>query len=165
MERGLLILLICIIFSAGCITTAEEWNQRGETHHTFGRYEEAVAAFDQAIATDPGQSEAWKNRGLSLALLGRGDDSEESFAMAISLTPMDNEVYYYQALSRNATGNRPGALESLDQAIAIPPQNRDQTITLFQALIVQGDLLTRENRLNEANVSYQRAHEVMMSTI
>ncbi|MDD1711318.1 MAG: tetratricopeptide repeat protein [Methanoregulaceae archaeon] len=164
MERGLLILFIRIIFSAGCISTAQEWNQRGETHHTLGRYEEAVAAFDQAIATDSDQSEAWKNRGLSLALLG-GDDSEESFAMAISLNPMDNEVYYYQALSRNATGNRPGALIRLDKAIAFSPQNRDQAITLFQALILQGDLLTLENRFNEANVSYQRVHEIMMSTI
>jgi superkiller protein 3 len=165
MERGLLNLLICLIFSAGCITTAEEWNQRGETHHAIGRYEEAVAAFDQAIATDPDQSEAWKNRGLSLGRLGRGDESEESFARAISFNPTDNEVYYYQALTRNATGNRPGALESLDKAIAISPQNRDQAITLFQTLILQGDLLTLDNRLNEANVSYQRAHEIMMSTI
>ncbi|MCE5298144.1 MAG: tetratricopeptide repeat protein [Methanoregulaceae archaeon] len=158
-------LLFLILLSAGCLTTAEEWNQRGETHHTMGRYEEAVAAFDQAIATDPDQSEAWKNRGLSLGRLGRADESEESFAQAISLNPTDSETFYYQALSRNSSGNRPAAMKSLDAAIALPPQNRDQAIILFQSLMMRGDLLTIENRTDEANRSYQMAHEVMMGTI
>jgi tetratricopeptide (TPR) repeat protein len=165
MERVFLILLACTIFSAGCITTAEEWNHRGETHHAMGRYEEAVAAFDQAVAINPGYGEAWKNRGLSLALLGRTDESEASFARAITLNPSDSETFYYQALSRNSTGNRAAAMESLDAAIALPPQNRDQSITLFQSLLMRGDLLTIENRTDEANRSYQMAHEVMMGTI
>ena len=119
MERVLLILLVFIICSAGCVTTAEEWNQRGETHHTMGRYEEAVAAFDQALSLDPDYSEAWKNRGLSLALVGRTDESGESFVRAITLDPGDSEIFYYQALSRNSSGNRSAALESLDAAIAL----------------------------------------------
>jgi tetratricopeptide (TPR) repeat protein len=159
------LLLFLILLSAGCLTTAEEWNQRGETHHTMGRYEEAVAAFDQAVAIDPGYGEAWKNRGLSLALLGRTNESGESFARAIALNPSDSETFYYQALSRNSSGNRSAAMESLDAAIALPPQNRDQVIILFQSLMMRGDLLTIENRTDEANRSYQMAHEVMMGTI
>ncbi len=165
MVRVLLILLVFIIFSAGCVTTAEEWNQRGETHHTMGRYEDAVAAFDQAVSLDPDYCEAWKNRGLSLALLGRTDESGESFARAITLNPSDSGIFYYQALSRNSSGNRSAAMESLDAAIALPPQNRDQAIILFQSLMMKGDLLTLENRMEEANRSYQMAHEVMMGTL
>ncbi len=159
------LLLFLILLSAGCVTTAEEWNQRGETHHTMGRYEEAVAAFDRAVAIDPGYADAWKNRGLSLGLLGRANESEESFTRAISLDPGNSETFYYQALVRNATGYRERALESLGQAIAIPPRDRDQAITLFEALMMRGDLLTIENRTDEANRSYQMAHEVMMGTI
>jgi tetratricopeptide (TPR) repeat protein len=165
MKRVHLILLAFIIFSAGCVTTAEEWNQRGETHHTMGRYGEAVAAFDQALSLDPGYSEAWKNRGLSLALLGRTQESGDSFSRAIALNPSDSEIFYYQALSRNSSGNRSAAMEILDAAIALPPQNRDQAIILHQSLMMRGDLLTIENRTDEANRSYQRAHEVMMGTI
>jgi tetratricopeptide (TPR) repeat protein len=160
-----LLILVLLLVAAGCITTAEDWNQRGETHHTMGRYEEAVAAFDQAIAIDPGYAEAWRNRGLSLALLGRVNESETSFSKAISLDPDDASIYYYQALSRNATGNRAGALESLDRAVSIRPQSRDQTITLHSSLLLQGDLLFLDGRIAEANLSYQKAHEVMMSTI
>lgn len=165
MRRAFPFLIACFILSAGCVTTAEEWNQRGETHHTMGRYEEAVVAFDNAIAINPDHGEAWKNRGLSLALLGQSDDAEKSFARAIALNPLDSEAFYYQALSQNWSGNRKAALGSLDAAIALPPQNRDQTITLFQALLMRGDLLTLENRTDEANSSYRMAHEVMMSTV
>jgi len=159
------ILVLLVILSTGCITSSAEWNQRGETHHTMGRYEEAVAAFDQAVAADQANSEAWKNRGLTLALLGRDRESEESFARAISLNPGDTDVFYYQALSRNVTGNRTGALASLDHAAAIPPRDRDQAITLFQVLVLKGDLLTMENRSEDAIAAYQKAHEVMMSMI
>lgn len=159
------LILFLIVLSAGCLTSADEWNQRGETHHAMGRYHEAVEAFDQAVAADPEHSEAWKNRGLSLALLDRMDESEDSFARAISLNAADNEIYYYQALSRNTTGNRAGALASLDQAIAIPPGDKEDVITLVQALTMRGDLLTVENRTDDANRSYQLAHEAMMGTV
>lgn len=159
------LVLVLLLLSAGCITTAEEWNQRGETHHTMGQYDEAVAAFDRAIALDPDSHHAWKNRGLSLALLGRDEESRASFSRAIALCPNCSDAYYYQALARNATGDHRGAMESLDHAIAIAPQNQDQVFTLFQSLIMRGDLLTVENRLEEANLSYRIANEVMMGTI
>jgi len=43
--------------------------------------------------------------------------------------------------------------------------NRDQAIILHQSLMMRGDLLTIENRTDEANRSYQMAHEIMMGTI
>jgi Flp pilus assembly protein TadD, contains TPR repeats len=158
------LILTLLIIATGCVTTAEEWNQRGKTHHTMGRYEEAVAAYDQAIAINPENGEAWRNRGLSLSMLGRVNESEESFARALAINQDDAGAYYYQALARNATGNRSGAFESLDRAIAIPPKDKDQTITLFLSLMLKGNLLALENRSDEANVSYRMANRVMMGT-
>ena len=160
-----LLILSLFIAASGCLTTAEEWNRQGETHHAMGRYEEAVAAYDQAVATDPENGEAWRNRGLSLSMLGRINESEASFYRALSVDPDDSEAYYYQALARNAAGNRQGAFESLDRAVAIQPGDRDQAITLFSSLMLKGNLLALENRSDEANVSYRIAHEVLMSTI
>jgi tetratricopeptide (TPR) repeat protein len=161
---GLLILFL-LLLSAGCTTGAEEWYQRGETHHTMGRYEEAVAAYDRAVAIDPGYAGAWRNRGLTLSLLKKVNESEESFSRALCLAPGDASIYYYQALARNESGDRAGALESLDRAVSIPPRSRDEGITLHGCLMFQGSLLSLEGRSEEANVSYRRAHEVMMSTI
>jgi tetratricopeptide (TPR) repeat protein len=159
------LVLTLLVIATGCVTTAEEWNQRGETHHIMGRYDDAVAAYDQAIAINPNNGEAWRNRGLSLSMLGKVNESEISFAHALAINPEDSEAYFYQALARNATGSRSGAFESLDRAVAIPPKDRDQVITLFSSLMMRGDILILENRSEEANVSYRMAHEVMMSTI
>ncbi len=167
MQKASLFLLILVLFllTAGCTTEAEEWYQRGEMHHTMGRYEEAVAAYDKAVALDPGYDEAWRNRGLTLSLLGRSNESEDSFSHALSLSPEDVSIYYYQALARNETGNRAGALESLERAVSLSPKSRDEAMDLNICLMYQGDLLSQEGRIDEANVSYRRAHEVMMSTI
>lgn len=162
---SLLMVLLGLFFAAGCMTPAEEWNDRGETHHMMGRYDEAVASFDQAVALDQNLSVAWRNRGLSLSFLGRTDESEASFSRALSLEPENAETWYYLALARRDTGNITGAIESLDHAVAIPSRSRDQAITLHSCLMLQGDLLTCEGRMDEANVSYRKAHEIVMSTI
>ena len=166
--RPAVLLVGVLLIGCGCLSfsdSADEWNSRGETHHTMGRYDEAVTAFDRAIAIDPGFEDAWKNRGLSLALPNRTSESEESFVRAIAIDPDDAATFYYQALARNATGDRAGALASIERGVAIAPMSRDDAITLFSSLQFQGDLLSLEGRHEEADRSYARAHEVMQSTI
>lgn len=166
--RPAILLVGVLMIGCGCISlpeSADEWNSRGETHHTVGRYGEAVTAFVRAIAIDPDLGDAWKNRGLSLAFLNRTSESEESFVRAIAIDPGDTEVFYYRALARNATGDRPGALASIERGAAIAPKSRDDAVTLFSSLRFQGDLLTLEGRHEEVNRSYARAHEAMQGTI
>lgn len=160
-----LLVLVTILLASGCTTTAAEWNSRGEAYHATGQYGEAVAAFDQALALDPGYAEAWRNRGLSLALLGRPGDSEESFARAHALDPENARTYYYQALARNLTGDTQGALECLDHAVSLPPRDRDGAITLVDSLLFRGRILWEQGLYDEANASFARAHETMMGTI
>ena len=160
--------LIIPLLASGCLNPAEdarEWNARGETDHVMGRYEEAVAAYDHAIAIDPSYVRAWSNRGLSLSLLNRTAESEDSFSRALAINSQDMETLYYQALSRSHGSNITGALESLNRAVIISPKNRDDAIILTQSWRLRGDLLTKMGRLEEANQSYEQSHETMMSTI
>jgi tetratricopeptide (TPR) repeat protein len=163
-----ILILVTGLVTAGCLNNAAEardWTEKGEAEHVMGRYEEAVLAFDQAVTIDPGYGRAWRDRGLSLALLNRTTEAEESFQKALLIDPQDMEALYYQALSRSHAGNIPGALESSQRVIAIPPKNRDDAITLTQAWTLQGNILTKLGRIEEANQSYRQAHETMMSTI
>ena len=131
----------------------------------MGRYDEAVAAYDQAVTLDPLYGKAWRNRGLSLSLLNRTTEAEESYQKALTIDQKDMEALYYQALSRSHAGNDQSALDSQNRTIAVSPKNRDDAITLAQAWTLKGDLLTKLGRIEEANQSYREAHESMMSTI
>ncbi len=167
---GLIVLLALVIplITVGCLNTAadaREWNTKGETYHVMGRYDEAVAAYDQAVTLDPLYGKAWRNRGLSLSLLNRTTEAEESYQKALTIDQKDMEALYYQALSRSHAGNDQSALDSLNRTIAVSPKNRDDAITLAQAWTLKGDLLTKLGRIEEANQSYREAHESMMSTI
>lgn len=161
----LIILVIFLLMCSGCISQAEDWYRQGETHFALGRYEEAVVAYDQAVTLDPGYAKAWSHRGLSLSYVGRAQDSDDSFSKALSLAPDDIETHYFQALARNKTGKLAEARESLEQAIVLRPRSRDNTIILASCLMLHGDLLSLEGHYEEANASYHRAHEVMMSTL
>ncbi|MCU0629738.1 MAG: tetratricopeptide repeat protein [Methanoregulaceae archaeon] len=164
----ILIVLVSTIICAGCLNPAadaREWNSKGETDHVMGRYDEAVAAYDRAVSLDPSFGKAWRNRGLSLSLLNRTTEAEESFQKALSIDPNDMETLYYQALTRSHSGNYQGALESVNKSTSISPKNRDDAITLSRAWTLQGDILTDLGRMEEANQSFRKAHETMMSTI
>ena len=160
---------LILSLTAGCILpqtdNAREWTMTGESHHAVGKYEEAVAAYDHAIALDPSEVKAWKGRGLALSMLNRTEEAEISFGKALSLDPSDIETLYFQALSRSRAGNRTGAMESLDQAVTIHPENRDEGIVLTGVWTLRGDLLKESGYVEEANKSYRKAHEIMMSTI
>lgn len=74
-------------------------------------------------------------------------------------------MYYSQAFARNATGDRKGALETLGRAIALSPRDGEEAITLYESLILRGNLFALENRTEEEDLSYWMAQEASMITI
>lgn len=59
----------------------------GMTLEAQGFLQEALAAYDRAIAADPGHAGAWNNRGNILRKAGRLEDAVESLAHAVALAP------------------------------------------------------------------------------
>lgn len=164
------VLLIALLFflSCGCLDNLDEsreWNTKGEAYHDLGRYEEAVSAFDHAVALDPENGEAWRNRGLSLSQLNRSAEAEESYARAFAINADDSEAWYFRALTLSAGGNISGALESTDRAVMIVPKSHDEAILLSDSWRLRGDLLLKMHREEEADESYRQAQKAMMSTI
>jgi tetratricopeptide (TPR) repeat protein len=165
---AVLVIALFFLLSSGCLDNWDEsraWNTKGEAYHDLGRYEEAVSAFDHAITLDPENGEAWRNRGLSLSQLNRSAEAEESYSRALEINADDSEAWYFRALSLSAAGDITGALESTDRAVTIVPKSHDEAILLSESWRLRGELLLKMNRGEEANESYLRAQEAMMSTI
>jgi len=140
--------------------TPHEAIEQGLKLHQAGRLEEALVAFDQALARDPGFAAAWNNRGLALNGLGRLEEALASFARAAQLAPasaapLSNRGEILRQLRRYEE-----ALVSFSRALAIDPGdaaafiNRAATLTdlrrIDQAIADYTSVLARNPNLPQA---------------
>ena len=58
-----------------------------------GRYSEAIASYDRAIAINPNYSDAYYNRGLAYGNSGNLSKSIFDFNKAIEINPNDSDIY------------------------------------------------------------------------
>lgn len=111
--------------------------QLGMTLEAQGRLGEALAAYEQALSTDPGHAGAWNNRGNVLRKTGRLDEAVESLSHAVALSPrhiapLTNRGTVLLLLNRHAE-----AAADFRQLLALAPDDRNAPgglLTAAQAL-------------------------------
>lgn len=87
----------------------------------LGRWDEALAAFDQALARDPAFAPAQLRRGTALMALGRAAEALESFEAAAKLRPDSAQILNSRGNARLSLGRHREALADFDQALALSP--------------------------------------------
>ncbi len=92
----------------------------GNDRYTSGRRDEALAAYDRALALDPNDAAAWYNKGVALAALGRRDEALAAYDRALALDPnrRSRKPGPTRATSLAALGRRDEALAAYDRALA-----------------------------------------------
>ncbi len=129
----------------------------------LGRYEEAIASYDKALATGYNYSAGlWWSRGIVQAELGRYEESLASYDKALEIEPdslifwgkgnmlsdlgrkLQNEGYEEEALAKLSEG-----IVSYDKALAMKPD-------FPEALHTKGDTLASLGRYDEAIASYDK---------
>ncbi|HAG82344.1 MAG TPA: hypothetical protein DCL61_14535 [Cyanobacteria bacterium UBA12227] len=111
-------------------------------------YEEAIAAYDQAIEIKPDFYEAWYHQGNSLYQLRRYEEAITSYNRAVYIHPNGSSAWYNLACCYALQGNINQAIKSLEQAIKLEPDLRSRAKTdpdfdrirenpLFKNLIVK----------------------------
>jgi tetratricopeptide (TPR) repeat protein/S1-C subfamily serine protease len=111
---------------------AEIWIERGGQLWRLKRYEEAVTAFDRAIAQNRPENVflAWYGKGMALFDLGEYPPAIKALEQAIATLPADRDLKKFQAiiLQQQSVIYRYGedlenALKTIDRAIALSPEN------------------------------------------
>lgn len=98
--------------------TKEEWFSVGMNHRKAKRYEEALAAFDQAIRLDPRDANAYNNKGNALNALKRHEEALVAYDQTIRLDPNNADAYNNKGnVLRYALKRYEEALAVYDQAI------------------------------------------------
>ena len=126
------------------------WVGRGNAKVTEGRYREAVADYDAAIAIDRNNVDAWTNRGVALQHEGRIAEALASHDRALSLEPR----------CVNAWDNRASALFLQDRTIeAIADYGRALELEPHRVgtLCNRSGALRALGRIDEATADLDRA--------
>ena len=74
--------------------TGDELFAQGNTFSAAGQFDEAEAAYKQAIAIDPNKASYWQNLGVTYYQLQRLSDAEQSLKTGLQLAPDDAQLNY-----------------------------------------------------------------------
>jgi serine/threonine protein kinase len=103
--------------------TKEAWQNEAYTHYYAGRYQEAVAAYDHAIALSPNDANSYNNRGNAYRALKEYEKAIADYDRVIALDPniifaFNNRGNAYRALKEYMK-----AIADYDRAIALDPNS------------------------------------------
>jgi Flp pilus assembly protein TadD len=107
-------------------------------HHRAGRLDEAIAAYERAIAMEPGSAELHNNLGMALRQRGRFEVAIGHYQKAIALRPDLAEVYNNLGIALRDTGQIDQAISAHRQAVKLKGSLAGAWHNLGIALIQKG---------------------------
>ncbi len=84
---------------AGELPPEREALNKGAEFGRKGKYDEAIAEFNKAIAINPHYEKAYEDRGLTYGKKGDLDQAISDFTRAAAINPNDGKAYYSRAIS------------------------------------------------------------------
>jgi len=134
----------------------------GHTWELERRWDEALAAYLQAVSVAPQQARPYRVLGTRLLRWGRPADAVEPLARAVALAPAHAETWKALALARYHGGDVAAAEQSFRDGIALHAEHRGLRLGLAallvnahrfeEALTVYAAVLDREPALAAAHV-------------
>ncbi|MDZ8260990.1 tetratricopeptide repeat protein [Nostoc sp. ChiQUE01b] len=133
---------------------AVAWLNFGNQQWRLSNYEDALAAFDQAIRISPKLYEAWYARGLSLLSQEKYSEALDAFNKAIQASQESKKEFAPAWRGRGQAlinlNRYKEALESFEKAIALKPED-------LLVYIWQGTVLQTLGRYEDAIIAYDKA--------
>ncbi|MEC4805573.1 MAG: tetratricopeptide repeat protein [Jaaginema sp. PMC 1080.18] len=93
------------------------WDQQGNALIGLGRYNEALAAFNRAIALSSTYADAWSNRSVALWHLGRFEEALASSDRALTIAPNSSLAWYNKGRILTTQGDLVAAAAAYDRAL------------------------------------------------
>lgn len=89
----------------------------------LGKYEEALAIYEQAIESNPSDYCAWCNRGSVVGKLGSLEEANACYERAIEIEPSYYHAWYFRGITLRDLERYEEAIFSYERAIEIDPVN------------------------------------------
>jgi tetratricopeptide (TPR) repeat protein len=101
--------------------TKRQWLNEGYAHNKAKRYQEAVAAYSQAIALDPSYVDAYVNRGIAYRNLQEYQKAIADYDRAIALNPNYARAYHNRGYAYVDLQEYQKAIADYNRTIALNP--------------------------------------------
>ncbi len=126
---GAIVVVVAIVLTPVLMPdeATKQFNQGVELAEE-GEFQQAVAAFDEAIDLDPQFAEAYYNRALCQSMLGNLSEALEDANKAIELTPNDAMSYWLRGLICVDLGKTEQAIADLEKALDLGLEPLEQEI-------------------------------------
>lgn len=111
---------------------ADTYTKLGIVRSLVGEFEDAVAAFNAALALDPGAADAHGNLGIALAEMGEYRRAAESYRKALEITPEDSEILQYFGHAMAQLGDTQAAADAYRAALKFDPDKANSLHALVR---------------------------------
>ena len=98
---------------------ARAWLREAQHCAESGRWEDAIACYENALGLEPQNTQACYRKGLCLAALGRLEEAIDCYGRALALDPQMAEAWFSKALAEEKVGRTQDAIQAYKQYIAV----------------------------------------------
>lgn len=118
---------------------AEEWTMSGSALETQERWPEALAAYEQALTSDPGYVTALEGVGRLRIKQGDLRGAEEVLRRVLQIKPDSQRAHYYLGVALMQTGRPDEAIGEMRSSLSLAPEDVPTMQTLGGLLLARGD--------------------------
>jgi tetratricopeptide (TPR) repeat protein len=119
--------------------TPESFYQLGRYYQGQNRYEQALAAYQKALAIDGTFAEARNGLGVIYAMQGKQQEALEQFRLAVKQAPNAAHIHNNLGYALYLSGSYAEAANALERAVVLEPSNQAAHTNLALALDKAGD--------------------------
>ena len=128
----------------------DAWNGRGNVLTDLRRYDEAIGAYDKALALKPDLAEAWNGRGNVCTRLRRYSDANAAYDKALSIRPDLAESWLGRGNVFAGERRHDDAIAAYERALSLRPD-------MAQAWNGCGDVFIVLKRYDQASAAFDKA--------
>jgi len=130
---------------------ARIYTNLGSARYALGQYDQAVAAFDRALALDAGLAEAYSNRARANLMLGKYEQVLRDCMQAIRLDNLNKFTFNYRGMAYTHLGDWQKALSDFNRVLDLDDRFAD-------AYLNRGLIYNAYGQFENARKDFERYH-------
>ncbi len=135
------------------LLTAGDYAKQGDACFFENRYEDAIAAYNQALQIQPDLADTWNNRGVVLTRMQRYPEAIASYEQATTIRPNYPDAWNNRGVVLLELQQYPDAIGCYEQAIQAKPDYAD-------AWNNRGVAFSKMQEYEQAVISYNQALQI-----